>query len=210
MDGVYLPYWTYDSQTRTRYRGQRGKYYYENVSYTDGQGNRKTRRERRTRWYPCSGKVEVPFNDVLVCASKGLPRPMVETLEPWDLGDLKPYRPAYLSGFIAERYAIDLKEGFKVAEGRMEPVIRKTCRRDIGGDDQRVLSMSIAHDKVTFKHCLLPLWISSFRYNEKVYRFIVNARTGEVAGERPWSWIKITLAVLAVLALIAGIVMISR
>lgn len=208
MDGVYLPYWTYDSRTTTRYSGQRGEYYYETVSYTDSDGKRQTRRERRTRWYPASGSVRVPFDDVLVCASRGLPRPLIEKLEPWDLQGLKPYDPAYLSGYIAERYAIGLRAGFKLAEKRMEPRIRQRCCADIGGDTQRVSSMSIRHADVTFKHCLLPLWISSFRYAEKVYRFMVNARTGEVAGERPWSWIKIALAVLAGLIVIGVIVLV--
>ena len=53
---------------------------------------------------------------------------------------------------------------------------------------------------------LLPIWISAYRYMEKVFRFLVNGRTGEVQGERPYSWIKITLFVLTILAAIGGIV----
>ncbi|MCA8924780.1 MAG: hypothetical protein KDD82_23405 [Planctomycetes bacterium] len=206
IDGVYMPYWTYDSHTTTRYRGQRGDHYYVSESYTDSEGNRKTRQVRKTRWRSASGTVRVPFDDVLVYASKSLERPLVEKLEPWPLKELKPYQPAYLSGFKAERYRIGLKEGFKLAEQRMEPKIRSAVRRDIGGDEQRIYSLAISHDNVTFKHFLLPLWISSFRYNEKLYRFLVNACTGEVVGKRPYSWIKITLLVLAILAVIVGIV----
>lgn len=65
--------------------------------------------------------------------------------------------------------------------------------------------MNTTYSEVKFKHLLLPLWISSYRYNEKIYRFIINARTGEVTGDRPWSWIKITLATLAGLALAGAI-----
>lgn len=209
VDGVYLPYWTYDSNTTTRYSGQRGTHYYVSESYTDSQGKRQTRRVRKTRWSPASGTVRVSFDDVLVCATKSLPPKMINELEPWDLKELKPYDPAYLSGFIAERYKIDLEAGFKIAEERMKPKIRSTCRSDIGGDEQRVSSMAIRHADVTFKHTLLPLYISSFRYAEKVYRFIVNARTGEVAGERPWSWIKIALAIFAGIVLIVIIVLVG-
>ena len=66
--------------------------------------------------------------------------------------------------------------------------------------------MNIQHADVTWKHFLLPLWISSFRYDEKVYRFMVNARTGEVAGERPYSVIKIVLFVLFIVAVVGGII----
>ena len=206
IDGVYLPHWTYDSQTQTRYRGQRGEHYYDTEYYTDSEGKRQSRQVRKTRWWPASGSVQVPFDDVLVCASESLPEWLVRRLEPWDLPALKPYEPAYLAGFSAERYQVDLEQGFEVAQGRMAPAIQEAIRRDIGGDEQRITWSKTRYYSITFKHFLLPLWISSFRYNEKVYRFVVNARTGEPAGERPWSWIKITLAALAVVAIIGVIV----
>ena len=206
IDGVYLPYWTYDSQTQSRYRGERGTHYWVSESYTDSEGKRQTRQVRKTRWSSVSGTLGASFDDVLICASTSLPRPLIRALEPWDLSALEPYTPAYLSGFVAERYRVDLEEGFQLAGERMDEVIRTRIRRQIGGDEQRIHSVSTQHEAVTFKHCLLPLWISSFRYGEQVYRFLVNARTAEVSGERPWSWIKITLAVLAGLALAAGLV----
>ncbi|MCE9578720.1 MAG: hypothetical protein K8W52_36685 [Deltaproteobacteria bacterium] len=209
MDGVYLPYWTYDSQTTTQYIGQRGEYYYETEHYTEN-GENKTRQVRKTRWYPASGVVHVPFDDVLVCATPSLPRKILEKLEPWDLPQLKPFDGKYLAGFIAERYQVELADGFKIAEERMEPQIRTAIHRDIGGDEQRIITMDVRHNMVTFKHLLLPLWLSSFRYNDKVYRVTVNARSGETAGERPWSWIKITLFVLAIIALIVGIVVLVQ
>ena len=56
---------------------------------------------------------------------------------------------------------------------------------------------------ITFKHILLPVWISAYRFKNQPYRFLVNARTGEVQGERPWSWIKIALATTGVAATLA-------
>lgn len=202
LDGVYLPYWTYDAATTTAYTGRRGTYYYVTENYRDSNGKSQTRRVRKTKWTPAFGTVRVPFDDVLVPGTGKLPRPLLEKLEPWDLHDLKPYDPGFLAGFLASRYDINLEGGFHAAKKRMEPVIQNAICRDIGGDTQEVLSMQVKHDNVRFKHFLLPLWISSFRYREKVYRFIVNARTGEAAGERPWSWIKITLAAAAALAVV--------
>jgi DNA-directed RNA polymerase subunit RPC12/RpoP len=206
LDGVYLPYWTFDSDTTTRYVGRRGEHYYVTEEYRDSQGKRQTRRVQKTRWWPASGSVRVDFDDVLVCATPSLPRNILEKLEPWDLPSLKPYDGKYLAGFAAERYRVELEDGFKVADTRMEPKIRSTIHADIGGDEQRIHSMSVKHDNVTFKHVLLPLWMSSFRYGDKVFRVTVNARTGEVAGERPYSWFKILLFVLAILAVIGGVI----
>lgn len=205
MDGVYLPYWTYDANTFTRYTGRRGEYYYVTESYKDNQGQTHTREVRHTRWYPASGSVKVDFDDILVCASKSLPHEMIDELEPWDLKELKPYDARYLSGFVTERYKIGLEEGFSISKEKMDGPIRSHIRGDIGGDDQEILTMNTTYSEVKFKHLLLPLWISSYRYSDKIYRFVINARTGEVSGERPWSWIKITLASLAGLAVAGAI-----
>jgi hypothetical protein len=205
LDGVYLPYWTFDSLTTTHYTGERGQYYWVTESYTDSRGVRQTRSVRRTRWYSARGTVRVAFDDVLVCASRSLPEPLVDRLEPWDLPALRPFDDRYLAGFTAERYAVDLDAGFARAEQKMEPAIRTAIRREIGGDEQRIHSMAIHHEQRRFKHVLLPLWISAFHYHERVFRVTVNARTGEVSGERPWSWIKIALFSLLVAALVAGI-----
>ena len=206
IDGVYLPYYTYDARTSTSYRGQRGEYYYETETYTDSEGKTQTRQVRKTRWYPASGWVSCAFDDLLICASRSLPDKLIRDLEPWDLAALTPYDPRYLSGFMAERAAVGLEEGFDSAKRMMIPTIESAFRRDIGGDTQRISSYSTSHSDVTFKLFFLPLWLSSFRYDDKVYRFVVNARTGEATGERPWSVIKIVLAALGGIALIAAIV----
>ena len=186
--------------------GQRGVAYYVSVSYTDSDGNRRTRQERRIRWYPASGRVWVKFDDILVPASDTLPREYVDELEPWDLPALTPYEDAFLSGFQSESYTVDLRGGFDIAKIKKEPEIEETIRWDIGGDEQRIHHKTTYYSDITFKYILLPVWISAYRFKDKTYQFLVNARTGEVQGERPWSWIKITLAVLAALAVIGTII----
>jgi hypothetical protein len=156
----------------------------------------------KTRWHYVSGSVSRNFDDVLVVASNSLPRSYAQALEPWDLEKLVPYDEQFLSGFQTEAYQVELEQGFEYAKGIMDSAIREAVRRKIGGDQQRIHSLNTEYDNITFKHILLPIWISSYKYNNKVYRFLVNARTGEVQGERPYSWIKITLAILAALAAI--------
>lgn len=209
LAGMYVPYWTYDTGTTTRYTGQRGDDYWDTETYTateNGRSVTKTRQVRRTRWSYASGVVGNSFDDLLVLASKSLPRPLADALEPWDLKQLVPYGDEYLSGFRAESYQIDLAEGFETAKQLMKPKIEATICSDIGGDHQRIDSMQVRYDRITFKHLLLPLWISSYRYRDKTFRFLVNARTGEVRGERPYSWIKITLFVLGILVVVGGAV----
>lgn len=209
LNGIYVPYWTYDADTQTWYTGQRGDYYYVTESYSteeDGQTVTRTREVQKTRWTSVSGDVNNEFDDVLVVASHSLPKSYTDALEPWNLDELVPYNDKYLSGFRSETYQVDVKTGLEEAKDKMRPVIQSTICDDIGGDKQQVTTMNTTYDDITFKHVLLPIWISSYRFKSKVFRFLVNGQTGEVQGERPYSAWKIFFAVL--LALIAIIVIV--
>ncbi len=195
MNGVYVPFWTYDADTRSRYSGQRGDHYYETQTVIRN-GRREQVRVQKTRWRPASGQVARDFDDVLVLGSKSLPKSYTEELEPWDLGLLVPYQAQYLAGFGAEGYQIQLDEGFGDAQAKMRRVIEGDVRRDIGGDVQRINSLQTQYGNVTFKHVLLPIWVAAYRYGGRSYRFVVNGQTGEVDGERPYSKIKIAFAIL--------------
>jgi len=137
-----------------------------------------------------------------VVASTGLPTKRIVALEPWPLNQCIPFDREVLAGFLARTYDIALDEGFVGAKQRMDEALQFDVRRRIGGDTQRVHSVNTRYDAITFKHILLPVWMLAYRYGKKSYQVVVNAGTGEVQGDRPYSWIKITLAVAA--ALIAG------
>ncbi len=203
LQGIYVPFWTYDADTRTRYTGQRGTAYYVTRTVMRD-GKRRTIRQRKIRWRPVSGRVARFFDDVLILASRSLPKRYTDALEPWPLAAMEPYRPEFLAGFMAEGYTIELEEGFDEARRHMDRVIRRDIRFDIGGDEQRIGSVDTTISNVTFKHILLPVWTAAYRYRGKTYRFVVNGQTGKVQGERPWSVWKIALAVLAGLT-VAGL-----
>lgn len=213
IDGVYLPFWTYDAHTTSHYAAERGEHYYETKTYTevDAQGNRvrKTHQVRKTRWYSTSGTVSRWMDDILIAATKSVSRSRLKSLEPWDLDSLKPYEPAFLSGFKAQRYQVGLPEGFEEAKLIMAPIIEQDVRDDIGGDEQRVAHVATSYSAVTFKHLLLPVYIGAYRFNQKVYQVMVNARTGEVQGDRPYSTWKIFFFVLLLIAVIAVLASLS-
>lgn len=206
MTGIYVPYWTFDAETRSRYTGARGEYYYETRTVTvnvNGRTEQRQEQVRKTRWYAASGRVGRFFDDVLVLASQSLPRRYTDALAPWDLGALQPYTADYLAGFTAEGYTVRLAEGHRTAQAIMEDVIRQDVRRDIGGDEQRIDGIDTDWSDETFKHILLPVWMAAYKYNGKSYRFVVNGQTGKVQGERPWSVWKIAFAVILALILAA-------
>lgn len=209
LDGLYVPYWAFDSDTNSRYSGERGDAYYETRSVTRD-GKTQTEQVRKIRWTRVSGRVARRFNDVLVMAAQSLPPTYTRSLEPWMLGELAPYAPEFLSGFRAEGYTVQLPEGHTQALARMDEVIRQDVRRDIGGDEQRVHSVDTDHQDERFKHLLLPIWMAAYRYREKTYRFVVNGQTGKVQGERPWSAWKIAGAVVAAVLIAVAVYYVTQ
>ena len=200
LSGIYMPFWTFDADTKSSYRGERGTEYHETKTVTRN-GKRQHITVTKVRWRPASGRVARFFDDVLVAASAALPERFRPALGKWDLAEMEPYQPVYLAGFRAEAYSVDLETAFGEARRIMDRVILRDVKLDIGGDRQRVHRVDTAVSDVTFKHILLPVWIAAYRYRNKPYRFVVNAHTGAVSGERPWSAIKIAIAlVLALLA----------
>jgi hypothetical protein len=205
LTGMYVPFWTYDADTTSAYQGERG------TDYTVTVGSGKDQRtETRTRWTNVSGVVHGRFDDVLIAATKSLPPERLAELEPWDLKSLVAYSDEFLSGFQAQSYQVTLPEGFSSAKKIMADEIENAIRDDIGGDHQRVHSVKTRYDDITFKHLLLPVWLASYTYNGKTFQILVNARTGEVQGDRPFSVFKIALTVIIVLLAIWGVAMMVR
>jgi predicted RNA-binding Zn-ribbon protein involved in translation (DUF1610 family) len=198
--GVYLPFFTFDAFTANRYAGMRGEHYYITV----GSGKNQ-RTVQQTRWYPAAGEFRRFFDDLLETAGSGLPEKQMDALEPWPLKGLKPFSPEYLSGFLARTYDVPLQTCFRSAKRHMEAQIEMEVRRRIGGDEQRVYSIDTHWSALTYKHVLLPVWIATYKHRTKTYRVVVNAATGEVQGERPWSAWKIVGFVLLMAAVAAAI-----
>lgn len=206
LSSIYIPYWTYDAETSSDYDGERGDHYYETEWYEEN-GEQKSRQVRQTRWSYASGRVARNFDDVLIPATLSLSEKYLRRLEPWDLESLKSYEPAFLSGHKAQTYQVALDQGFEKFRAIADGVIRDDVRRDIGGDEQRISNVSTEFGAITFKHLLLPIYAGAYRFNGKVFQIVVNGRTGEVQGERPYSWLKIGCLVFVILGVILFIVM---
>jgi len=208
LNGIYVPYWTFDADSDSRYSGQRGEHYYETRTVSVVENGKTVRRQeqvQKTRWYNVSGHVDRQFDDVLVVGSTSLPERLADHLSTWELGALEPYSTDFLAGFQAEGYTVSLADGHAKARDKMDAVIREDVRRDIGGDEQRIDNVDSTFTDESFKHVLLPIWTAAYKYGGNSYRFLVNGQTGEVQGERPYSWWKIGFAVVAAAVVAAGV-----
>ncbi len=201
LQGVYLPYWTYDAQTETAYKGMRGDTY----TVTTGSGkNRRT--HTRTRWSYRSGRVSRFFDDILVPASHTIPAQILSKISNWNTKQLVETDPRFYRGFTTNKYTVDLKQGYVIAKNIMDTRIDSDIRSDIGGNYQRILSKNTVYTDIRFKLILLPVYTSSYHYRHKLYHFYVNGCTGKITGDRPYSKIKIFFAVVAGLLALAALV----
>ncbi len=211
--GLYLPYWTFDAQLYARYSGQRGDYYYVTVPYTtkvNGKTVQRTRQERRTKWTPVSGDISGFVDDTLIKASHQRKKPIPSKISNWKLEGLEAFNTNFLSGFVTEKYTIPLKDGHLSSTKEAERIATSWARQDIGGDTQRVTGIDMSLSQETFKHILLPVYISAYRYSGKTYNFYINGQTGTISGNRPYSFWKIFFFVLFILLVIGVFVMLSK
>jgi LSD1 subclass zinc finger protein len=228
IKGIYVPYWTFDAQTYTRYAGQRGDHYTESYQTTNSKGERVTETRTRTEWSNVSGTVSFFHDDVLVSGSKSTysgknQQGAVEAQRAlgqatalmggalghalasqfsgsrtWNTRELVPYQEEYITGFQAEAYQVPLKTAFATGKQLIDGKVEQLVRADIGGDQQRISSLNTQYSHLTFKHILLPMWVSAYLYGGKTYRFVVNGQTGDVQGESPKSGWKIFFLVCGI------------
>lgn len=210
LNGIYVPFWTFDADTYSRWTAESGYHYYVTVDYTDSNGNRQTRQEQRTRWAYSSGDYSYQFDDVTVVASKGLQQGLVEWVYPYSLHTAVNYDPKFLLGWKSEVYAVDVKQGFGIASDIMDNHLRNNISRQVPGDTHRNLDIDTEKSNLTFKHLLLPLWVAAYQYNGKTYQVLVNGETGKITGNKPLDWLKITLLILVVLAVVAVVVWLNQ
>jgi DNA-directed RNA polymerase subunit RPC12/RpoP len=190
VHGLYLPYWTFDAKAHAAWTAESGRYYYEND---------RGKRVQKVQWSPASGELDHLFDDELVAASTGVSAGLLRKIEPFPTTTLIPYDPGYLAGWTVERYQIDLLNAASLSRAAMDVQLRQLCASQVPGDTQRNLQVDASYSDQRFKHILAPVWLLTYTYGNKVYHVAANGVTGKMAGERPWSWIKIALLIIVAL-----------
>ncbi len=202
VHGIYIPYWTFDARVHARWTAEAGHAY-----YVTRRVNGKLQQVRQIRWEPAAGDLIRVFDDELIAATQGVKPALLHEVEPFPTEELKPYDPGYVSGWVVEQYQIDLVAAAAHSREVMDAKAREACAEEVPGDTHRNLAVSTSYADQTFKHVLLPIWVLSYTYGARSFQVVVNGMTGAIAGERPWSWIKIAFAVM--LALIAVVIVLS-
>jgi len=206
FQGVYLPYWTYDAQTTSNFTARAG--YDKTVKDKDG------RSRTETDWMRVNGVYQEFFDDVTIMASKRQENSGVRSCEPFDFSKLVPYSPQVVAGFVAERYSIGLQEGWEKAQSTIQSHLRSDIsdyiRKHWGAEHVESLKFATLYNNITYKYLLVPVWLSSFKYKDKIYLFAVNGQTGKVGGKAPVSAWRVILAILIGAGIITGLYFLLR
>lgn len=203
--GVYLPYWTFDADTKSEYEADYGK---------DRRKKGADGTERIvTDWYFTRGTYQESFDDELICAAGKHNQSMLQGLEPYRTAENKSYKPEYVAGFAAERYSLGIKTAWELARDSISFKLKGNIEEEIirreHADRVRNLKVHTLFQHMTYKYLLLPVWISSYKYQDKVYQFMVNGQTGKVSGKIPLSVPKIIITVVAVIIIFALLIWMS-
>jgi len=200
--GIYLPYWTFDADTVSKYTGQYGHYRTRRV---------KDRTERYTEWRSTSGVHQEFIDDELVSGIDPNRRDMsiFSLAEPFNTADNLIYKPEYVAGFVAERYSVGLRDAWEKAKGFIAKKLRRSIAdkivRENRADTSKVHNVITTYSNIKYKYLLLPAWVSAFKYKEKLYQFVVNGQTGKVGGHAPISPWRVAIAVIIALLVIGAI-----
>jgi sarcosine oxidase delta subunit len=182
MTGVYLPYWTFDTDTTSQYTARYG------IDHTRTDKDGKTHTE--TTWYHTSGCYVITFDDELVLATDRHDSRLLSGVEPYNTADNVAYKPEYLAGFTSERYSVGLRDAWERAKAslnsKIEHGIETEVRQRHHADRVDSVRFSTFYNNVTYKYLMLPVWMSFFKFKDKIYHFMVNGQTGRVSG-RKWS-----------------------
>lgn len=204
LHGMYIPFWTYDAQSESQWSGQAGHHYYE-TRMMRVNGRMQQQRIQKTRWTNRSGCLEHFFDDVLVVASDKLEQIYINKILPFRLEEVVNYDPRLMVGWEAEIYTQEVDNCYLRAEQVMQHRLRNMCSAQLGGDTQRNLHVSSDLHSQTFKHIMLPLWLCSYTYQNKIRHFTINGQTGKIYGQKPISYYKIAFCIALFILFLAGV-----
>lgn len=205
LKGVYLPFWSFSMFAQSRWSASIGEHWYRTETYTtmvNGKMETRTRQVQETEWWPLSGAHHRYYSGYLISGSRGLPQHQADRIKPFHLAALKRYQPYMIAGWLCEEYSVDRA----TAEAQCRAEFMQWEQQNIGaflpGDTHRSLQVNTQFSDVNEDLILLPVYLLTYRYQDKVFQFLLNGQTGKAAGDKPVSWRRISAAIIGGILLI--------
>lgn len=179
ITGIYAPFWLFDCMAEGHLEGEgtRTNHWRQgDYNYT------------RTRYYRVFRKGNVQYKKIPVDASKKLDDALMHKIEPYHYGDLTDFSLQYMSGFMAERFDVEVPEAERVMQGRVAQYTENRLQKTISGYQSfRATDKKTNLSDITHSYAMMPVYLLIHKHKDKEYIFIVNGQTGKVVGNTPVS-----------------------
>lgn len=197
IKGLYVPFWLFEADVNAQleYEATRVRTWSDDdYNYTE------------TSYYGVTRGGTIGYSDIPVDASKTMPDDYMDGIEPFDYKDMKSFDPAFLAGFMADKYDVDTKEAFPRAERRIKNSTEAAFARTVTGYDSVTPRSSVIRPyNNKYKYAMLPVWLLNAAYGGKKYLYAVNGQTGRVSGTLPVDKKKIALMFAGITAAVTAL-----
>ena len=198
IQGVYVPFWLYDAEAD---------------GTADFEATRSfSRREGKylvttTEHFQVHRSGRLSFAKVPVDASSRMPDEHMDSIEPYDYGELKPFSTAYLPGFLADKYDISAQDCAPRADERCEASALNALGETVSGYETVLpLGHNIQLRRGKVHYALLPVWMLNTKWNGQSFLFAMNGQTGKLVGDLPVDKGRYWKTFLAIAAPVAAVV----
>lgn len=201
IKGVYVPFWLYDGVADADLRFEATR----SMTHREGQYNVTT-----TEHFMVRRAGSIAFENVPVDASSKMPDDHMDSIEPYDYADLKPFSTAYLPGYLADKYDQTADECAARADERCKTsVVGAVSSTVMGYESVLPVGENVSLHRGKVKYALMPVWLLNTKWNGKDFLFAMNGQTGKLVGDLPvdkgrfWTtFAAIAVPIAAVLAFI--------
>lgn len=177
ITGMYVPFWLYDCEAEFdgSYKATRIHHWSDaTYNYT------------KTDHFLLRRSAEASFAGIPMDGSEKMEDAFMESIEPFDYSQLTDFDPAYLTGYLADKYDVPSDAGKDRIQERVDQSISDQLQSSFLGYASVLptgKSLKINHSRA--KYVLLPVWILNTRYQDKIYTFAMNGQTGKMTGSFP-------------------------
>jgi hypothetical protein len=205
LRGVYVPFWSFSMLAQSHWSAQIGEHWYRTETYTtiiDGKPVTQTRTVQETEWWDLAGQHHNYYSGYLISGSRGLPQTYAEKIKPYRLEALKRYQTYFLAGWLSEQYSVERDEALPLCQQEFQRWEQHNVESFLPGDTYSHVLVNCEFSDINSDLILLPVYLLSYRYGDKLFRFLLNGQTGKTAGDKPYSPVRIGVAVAIAVVLV--------
>lgn len=177
IQGVYVPFWLFDggAEGAASYRASNTNVF-ETGDYEITE----------TRHYHVVRAGSLAFEKIPVDASSKMPDDHMDSIEPFDYAQLRPFSTAYLPGYLADKYDVTIDDSRDRADTRCRETLAQALRDTVTGYGACVTEREdIALRRGKVHYALLPVWMLSTKWCGQDFLFAMNGQTGKLVGDLP-------------------------